>query len=81
MNTDHEGGFNAPSREAIWYRAHKLAYGPDWNYNYEDFVTYDAVNRKPSTKALSGGKYVIKQLPLLAPPVIMNHSWREISQK
>lgn len=30
--------FNAPSREAIWYRIHKLAYGDSWVYNYEDFV-------------------------------------------
>ena len=38
--------FNAPSREAIYYRVHKLAYGPDWEYDYEKFVEYDAINRK-----------------------------------
>ena len=81
MNTDHESGFNAPSREAIWYRAHKLAYGPDWNYSYEDFVAYDAVNRKPATKASSCGKQMKKQLPPLAPPVIMDHSWKEEIKK
>lgn len=36
-----QGGFNAPSREAIYYRIHKLAYGPDWEYDYEKFVEYD----------------------------------------
>ena len=40
-----DGEFNAPSREAIYYRIHKLAYGDSWVYNFEDFVTYDAINR------------------------------------
>lgn len=35
------GGFNAPSREAIYYRIHKLAYGPEWQYDYEEFVRWD----------------------------------------
>ena len=44
MNTS-KGGFNAPSREAIYYRIHKLAYGADWVYDYEKFVEWDARNR------------------------------------
>lgn len=40
-----DGEFNAPSREAIYYRIHKLAYGDSWIYNFEDFVAYDAINR------------------------------------
>lgn len=39
------GEFNAPSREAIYYRIHKLAYGTSWNYDFEDFATWDAKNR------------------------------------
>lgn len=39
-----DSGYNAPSREAIYYRIHKLAYGKDWNYSFEDFVTYDREN-------------------------------------
>ena len=39
-----DSGFNAPSREAIYYRIHKLAFGKDWDYNFEDFVAYDADN-------------------------------------
>lgn len=63
----NEGGFNAPSREAIWYRMHKLAYGSSWEYDREDFVRYDAVNR-PSTKAsVAGGR----QLPPLSPPQLV----------
>lgn len=39
-----DSGFNAPSREAIYYRIHKLAYGKDWVYDFEDFVAYDSKN-------------------------------------
>lgn len=42
----NDGSFNAPSREIIWHRIHKLAYGSGWTYDYEDFVRYDAINRK-----------------------------------
>ena len=38
--------FSAPGREAIYYRLHKIAYGSAWAYDFEDFVEYDAVNRK-----------------------------------
>lgn len=77
-NTD---GYNAPSREAIYYRIHKLAFGPDWEYNYEDFVAYDAINRKqPSASAQAEARhrsFVEKKLPPLAPPVIIEGSWRD----
>ena len=42
---DNTGEFNAPSREAIYYRIHKLAYGSSWQYDYEQFVEYDIINR------------------------------------
>ncbi|MFA6769248.1 MAG: M64 family metallopeptidase [Parabacteroides sp.] len=35
------GGFNAPSREAIYKRVMTLAFGSSWTYDYETFVTYD----------------------------------------
>ena len=78
------GGFNAPSRYAIWYRINKLAYGDSWNGTYEDFVEYDAINRTPSAvarRAQSRRNYVEKPLPQLAPPVVVGHSWREASSK
>lgn len=73
------GGFNAPSRYAIWYRIGKLAYGDSWNGTYEDFVAYDAVNRTSAATAVRRQKrnYVEKQRPPLAPPVVIGHSWRE----
>ena len=54
----NEGGFNAPSREAIYIRIHKLAYGYKWAYDYEDFVAYDAINRKSAPSALSQSSVV-----------------------
>jgi hypothetical protein len=40
-----DGEFNAPSREAIYYRIHKLAYGDSWTYDFEEFADYDSINR------------------------------------
>ena len=42
MNNGTE--FNAPSRAAIYNRIHKLAYGKDWQFDYEKFVEWDAKN-------------------------------------
>ena len=39
-----ETTFNAPSREAIYNRIHKLAFGNNWQYDYETFVEYDQKN-------------------------------------
>ena len=76
------GGFNAPSREAIYYRIHKLAYGDSWEYDYEKFVEYDAINRV-SAQSQSGtssqkrrANYVEKQQKPLAPPVIVGRTWK-----
>jgi hypothetical protein len=44
---DNQGAFNAPSREAIWYRIHKLAYGSGWKYDFDSFAEYDTKNRLP----------------------------------
>lgn len=44
---DNQGAFNAPSREAIWYRIHKLAYGSEWKHDFNAFAEYDTKNRLP----------------------------------
>ncbi|MGN1220698.1 MAG: M64 family metallopeptidase, partial [Candidatus Cryptobacteroides sp.] len=72
-NTD---GFNAPSREAIYYRIHKLAYGDEWQYDYEEFVAWDAINRKKASSAYQEGGFVVES-PILDPPVIVPYSWKE----
>lgn len=51
MRYDTTGQFNAPSREAIYYRIHKLAFGKDWEYNFEDFVQWDLKNIQPVSNA------------------------------
>ena len=77
------GGFNAPSREAIYYRIHKLAYGSSWQYDYEEFVEWDAKNRVTSSAAY-GIPYrlnVPENFKPLHPPVVVNKSWREVMNK
>lgn len=69
------GGFNAPSREAIYYRIHKLAYGDAWQYDYEEFATYDAINRKTEAGAYGGVPY--RHGEPLHPPVVVKKSWRD----
>ena len=69
------GGFNAPSREAIYYRIHKLAYGDSWEYDYEDFVEWDARNR--TTAATRAMVYKSANYKPTHPPVIVNKPWRD----
>ena len=76
------GGFNAPSREAIYYRINKLAYGKVWEYDYEDFVEYDAINRSSSAESASVARsrrsnYVEVHVQPTAPPVVVGKSWRD----
>lgn len=72
--------FNAPSREAIYYRIHKLAYGEEWEYDYEKFVEYDAINR-------TGNKTRSQQIDCVtkpekhSTPIILNKTWREVMTK
>lgn len=70
------GEFNAPSREAIYYKMHKLAYGAQWEYDYEKFVEWDAVNRKSAATR----SYVLPLRPQeqLHPPVVVARRWNEM---
>lgn len=75
MNGDLAAGFNAPSREAIYYRIHKLAYGTDWSYDFEDFVTYDEINRTAATA--SAARTYVRQ-PVEMPELkVIPMTWRE----
>lgn len=71
------GNFNAPSREAIYYRIHKLAYGADWQYDYKDFVKYDAINRATGSMSSTFRLGVSKLPEPTAPPVVVGKTWRE----
>lgn len=59
MMRSNKNGFNAPSREAIYKRIMKLAYGDNWNYDYEEFVAFDQAHLPQpvgtQTKAADGG--------------------------
>lgn len=44
MGYDLSLPFNAPSREAIYRRIHKLAYGDSWSFDFDTFVNYDLPN-------------------------------------
>lgn len=71
---DNTGGFNAPSRYAIWYRINKLAYGADWTGTYDDFVAWDLAHRSPAqAPRRDQADEIMQQLPPLAPPVIRTH--------
>ncbi len=72
---ENVGGFNAPSREAIYYRIHKLAYGSSWAYDYETFVSYDARNRK--SMASTSAPMRRKEFVPLARPRVVRRSWQE----
>ncbi len=78
FNYEIVGGFNAPSREAIYNRIHKLAYGNEWEYDYEEFTNYDAKNLTQEAvgrrKAQQSGVRIEKQH---TPPVIVKKNWRE----
>lgn len=80
MGPGNLGGFNAPSREAIYYRIHKLAYGADWEYDYEKFVEYDSVNRAAASAAgpqKHRANYVEEIYERHTPPVVVGKTWRE----
>ena len=75
--TSTETEFNAPSREAIWYRINKLTQGEGWEGTHEDFVAFDQqvmparvqARRAPNEKA---GSRIIRG----APPIVKGHTWR-----
>lgn len=68
------GGFNAPSREAIYKKIMKFSEGNAWTYDYETFVAFDAPARSAEavTRAAAQCAAVDKAnfIPL-APPVMV----------
>lgn len=76
---NNEGRFNAPSRYAIWKRIHKLAFGTDGSY--EDFVAYDAVNRKTSAGAPTATRTAVRTQQRTSAPVVTGRSWRKAEWK
>ncbi len=72
------GGFNAPSRELIYYKIHKMAYGSNWKYDFEEFVAWDAINGTSAAvarRAAQNAKVAEGVFRPLPPPVVMPHPW------
>ena len=78
--------FNAPSREAIYKYVMQESESPDWTYNYETFVAFDAAGRAEfanylyssaanRTPAKRQGSRQLRQLT--APPVAVKGTWRD----
>lgn len=69
------GGYNAPSREAIYKRIMRLSEGDGWEYDYETFVAYDAVNRSNTSQAYYREElrdFDERTFIPLAPPVLVD---------
>lgn len=69
------GGYNAPSREAIYKRIMRLSEGYKWEYDYETFVAYDAINRSAASQACRRDEFLNfdeKTFIPLAPPVFVD---------
>ena len=69
------GGYNAPSREAIYKRIMQLSEGSGWEYDYETFVAYDAVNRSNASQAYHRDElrnFDERTFIPLAPPVFVD---------
>ena len=82
MNTSDAYGFNAVSREALYYRIHKLAYGPDWEYDYETFVQQDLKNLEPKRYSVKRTNYVEKDRsfdPWPSPKILPD--WRSVLRR
>lgn len=78
---DNTGEFNAPSREAIYYRIHKLAYGSEWVYDYEKFVEYDAVNLNAPVSSQTSHVSPLRPKAPLHSPVVINISLDEVRRE
>lgn len=67
------GGFNAPSREAIYKRIMALSEPSGWKYDFEAFAAYDETNRSAVSQAYYESQmedFDEKTFVPLAPPVL-----------
>ena len=76
--------FNAPSREAIYKRAMKLAYGENWKYDYEEFVKFDEKSRNAASRAVFKPLTEEEQKEYIKnhrPPRFIKGTWRDAMNK
>ncbi len=73
----NDSPFNAPSREQIYKRIMIESEGESWQYDYETFVAYDAVNRSAARrKPLTLHPHVMRPANH-RPPVVVKGTWRD----
>ena len=54
------GEFSVPAREAIYKKIHKVAFGEDWQYHFDDYVAWDrSAVPKPTTDPVSQAKVLV----------------------
>ncbi len=71
---DNTGGFNAPSRNAIYKRVMDIS---GTGYSYDNFIAYDAINRTPAaaaTRSAQSSRVDPKTFVPLHPPVVVKGS-------
>ncbi len=71
--------FNAPSREQIYKRIMQMSEGSNWQYDYETFVTYDAINRIAATRMaqLASEAEITRWKERHHAPVFKKGTWRD----
>ncbi|MGL5272280.1 MAG: M64 family metallopeptidase, partial [Phocaeicola sp.] len=72
LMNDNTISFNTPSREAIYKRTLKLAYGKEFVYDYETFVAFD-LSYQQSLKQKQNNTRSSNEKPAMpTPPIILN---------
>jgi hypothetical protein len=69
------GGYNAPSRFAIYKRIIRLSENRE--ASFEEFATFDAPNLGRPTAAVAA----VEKYEPLAPPVFVKGSWKDAKKK
>lgn len=73
---DNTGGYNAPSRAAIYKKIHKRIYGKSWEFDYDEFTEYDQINRA-AKKSVASRQSVRTDSELKhVPPVLIRQDAR-----
>ena len=69
--------FNAPSREIIYKRAMKLAFGDSWTFDYETFVEFDLAHKTNTRMTIQNDNRRVKAT---ASPIIHNYPSSQIGK-
>lgn len=70
------GGYNAPSRAAIYNKIHKRVYGNSWVFDYDEFTEYDQINLVPRMNVSSRRSIKNNSQLKHVPPVLIKQEAR-----